>query len=165
MLLNFILLLAVLLAILLLLRQLRKPDVDKYILPVCRFSISKPHFEIDGAERIAKYSVFSKNKDRYFRDFPIGFKFYSDDKFRSKIRITYTVPEDDEVEVVYDRMVEFEDNTKEHIYYINDVIVGEINIEVYTLAQYGKPTVLFEILQSNMCHLDKEHKLEIVFPS
>ena len=106
MLLNFILLLAVIIAIILLLRQLRKPDVDKYILPTCRFSITKPEFRIDGVERIAKYSVLSKNKDRYFRDFPLGFKFYSEDKFRSKIRITYTVPEDDEIEVIYDRMIE-----------------------------------------------------------
>jgi hypothetical protein len=164
MLLNLILLLAVILAIILLLRQLRKPNVDKYILPICKFLITNPQFHIDGSERIAKYSVISKIKNRYFRDFPIGFKFYSEDKFRSKIRITYTVPEDDEVEVIYDRMLEFQDNVKEHIYYINDLIVGQINIEIYTDSQYGKPTILFELLQSNMCHMDKEHKLEIKFP-
>jgi hypothetical protein len=165
MLLNLILLLSVILAILLLLRQLRKPNIDKAILPVCRFSISKPTFEIDRQTKIAKYSVFTRNQDRYFRDFPIGFKFYSNEKFRTKIKITYTVSGDDEVEVVYDRMVEFDDIAKGHIYYINDVILGSIDIEIYTDSHYGTPTVLFELLQNNMCHMDKEHKLEIVFPN
>jgi len=165
MLLNSILLLLVILAILLLLRQLRKPNVDEYVLPICKFFISNILFEINNNVRTAKYSVFSKNKDRYFRDFPIGFRFYSNEKFRSKIKITYTVPEDDEVEVIYDQVVEFKDNAKEYIYYINDIIIGRINVEIVTYSEYGKPTILFEILQNNMCHMDKEHKLEIVFSS
>lgn len=164
MLLNLILLLSVILAIFLLLRQLRKPHIEKEILPICRFSISNPRFELNGETKIAKYSVYTRNKDRYFRDFPVGFKFYSNQKFRSKIKITYTVSGDDEVEVIYDRMVEFDDVAKDHIYYINDVIIGSIDIEIYTDSHYGAPTILFELLQSNMCHMDKEHKLEIVFP-
>lgn len=164
MLLNLILLLSVLFAILLLLKQLRKTNVPESILPVCNFNITKPQYEIEGSIKIAKYSVITKNKDRYFRDFPIAFKFYSDKKFRSKIRITYTISGDDEVEVIYDRVVEFEDYKKEHIYYINDVIVGSIDIEVYTDSQYGQPTILFELLQGNQCHMDREHKLEIKFP-
>ena len=71
---------------------------------------------------------------------------------------------DDEIEVIYDRVVEFEDNKKEHIYYINDVIVGSIDIEIFTESQYGIPTIEFELLQGSMCHMDKEHKLEIKFP-
>jgi hypothetical protein len=165
MLLNLILLLLVTLAIFILLRQLRKPNLEKEILPICRFSISRPRFEINGSEKIAKYSVLTRNRDRYFRDFPIGFKFYSEEKFRSKIKITYTVSGDDEVEVVYDRMVEFDDVAKNHIYYINDVIMGSIDIEIYTDSVYGTPTILFELLQNNMCHMDKDHKLEIVFPN
>ena len=164
MLLNSILLLLIILAITLLIRQLRKPSISKYTVPICKFFISKPYFKINNNIRIANYTVISKNKDRYFRDFPIGFKFYSDDKFLSKIRITYNVPEDNEIEVIYDRLVEFQENSKEHIYYINDIIVGVINIEIYTDSEYGKPTILFELLQNNMCHMDKEHKLEIQFP-
>lgn len=164
MLLNLILLLCVLFAILLLLKQLKKTRVQEPILPICNFNITKPHYEINESVKIAKYSVHTKNKDRYFRDFPIGFKFYSDKKFRSKIKITYTISGDDEIEVIYDRVVEFVDYKKEHIYYINDVIVGSIDIEIYTDSQYGQPTILFELLQGNQCHMDKEHKLEINFP-
>lgn len=164
MLLNLILLLIILTGIFVLYNQFKKSDVETIILPECKFFISQPAYEIDGQVKIAKYSLYTKNKNRYFRDFPIGFKFYSEHKFRSKIKISYTVSGDDEVEIIYDRVVEFEDNAKEHIYYINDVVVGSIDVEIYTDSDYGKPTILFEILQNNMCHLTKDYKLEINFP-
>lgn len=165
MLLNFILLLIVIGAIVLLYRQLKDPcRTEEHILPECKFTISNPQYVIDDSTRIAKYSVHTKNKNRYFRDFPIGFRFYSNEKFKSKIKITYNISNDEEIEVIYDKMVEFEDNTKEHIYYINDVIVGAIDIEIYTNSVYGKPTIGFEILQNNMCHMTKDYKLEIKFP-
>lgn len=165
MLLNFILLVIVVGAILLLYRQLNKSEIPNEILPECKFSISKPKFEIDNTVRIARYSVITKNKDRYFRDFPLGFKFFSNEKFKSKIRITYTVPGDDEIEVIYDRIIEFNENATEHIYYVNDVIIGSIDIEIFTDSLYGRPKILFELLQSNICHMNKEHKLLIEFPT
>lgn len=169
MLLNLLLLISVILAIFLLIRQLRKSDVDKqHILPTCKFSISKIKYDIDKNTRIAKFSISSKNKNRFYRDFPLGFKFYSLNKFRSKIRITYNVSDyKDDKEVIYDRIVEFEigDSKKTHIYYINDIVAGTLDIEIYTSSQYGKPTILFEILQNNKCHLDKNYKVEINFPS
>jgi hypothetical protein len=165
MLLNLILFFIVLGAIILLYLQLRKPYIaEKFILPECKFTITNPEYEISDNVRIAKYSVYTKNKNRYFRDFPIGFRFYSNEKFKSKIKITYNVANDEEIEVIYDKMVEFEDHIKEHIYYVNDVIVGSIDIEIYTDSVYGKPTIGFEILQNNMCHMTKEYKLEIKFP-
>ena len=90
--------------------------------------------------------------------------FYSNYKFRAKIKITYTTIGDDDVEIIYDKVVDFEDNVKEHIYYINDVILGSIDIEIYANIDYGNPVIGFEILQSNVCHMSKEHKLEIKFP-
>jgi hypothetical protein len=164
MLLNFILLLIVIFAIMTIYQQIKKPDVDQQILPDCRFIITKPQFKIEDTTKIAQYSVITKNRDRYFRDFPLGFKFYSDQKFRSKIRISYTISGDDEVEIIYDRVVQFDDNVKEHIYYINDVIIGSIDIEISADTDYGKPIIGFEILQSKMCHMTREHKLEIKFP-
>jgi len=164
MLLNLILLLLIIFVIILLSRQLQKFSPDSYIIPLCNFKILNPSFEIRESIKIARYSIISKNKDRYFRDFPIGFSFYSNEKFRSKIKITYTITGDDEIEVIYDRIVEFNETMTKHIYYINDVIVGSIDIEIYTNSYYGTPTILFELLQNNMCHMDKEHKLEIVFP-
>jgi len=161
---NFLLFLITLTISILLYKRLKKSNIDQFILPDCRFTITKPKFETDESVRIAKYSVITKNKNRYFRDFPIGFKFYSDKKFRSKIKISYTISGDEEEEIIYDRVVEFDDNAKEHIYYINDMILGHINIEIYTDSYYGKPTIEFEILQNNMCHMSKEHKIEIEFP-
>jgi len=166
MLLNFILLIIVIATIILLFRELKKPSIDNYIMPECNFVITRPRYKIENDTiRIAKFSVLSKNKNRYFRDFPIGFRFYSDEKFRSKIRISYNVSEDDDIEIIYDRVVEFEEGVKEHIYYINDVIMGSIDIEIYTDTYYGKPSIDFEILQNNMCHLNKVYKIEIKFPN
>ena len=144
-------------------RQIRKFSAEKP-LPECNFKIKDLRFEVDAPVQVARFVVLTKNRDRYFRDFPIGFKFYSDEKFRSKIRISYNVTGDDEIETIFDKVVEFEDAAKEHIYYINDVIVGSIDIEIFTNTQYGRPKIMFEILQNNMCHMTKEHKLEIVFP-
>ena len=165
MILNFLLLLAIIVAIILLFKQIRKPSIDHFLIPTCEFTITKPKFEINQNVRIAKYSVLSKYKDRYFQDFPVGFKFYSDHNFSSNIRISYTVSDSNEVEVIYDKLVEFNNNAKEYIYYINDVIIGKINIEVYTLSINGKPSIEFEILQGSICHVEKEYKLQIVFPS
>lgn len=144
-------------------RQIRKFSAERP-LPECNFKIKNLRFEVDIPIQIARFAVITKNRDRYFKDFPIGFKFYSDEKFRSKIKISYKVTGDDEIETIYDRVVEFEDSAKEHIYYINDVIVGSIDIEIFTNTQYGRPKITFEILQNNMCHMTKEHKLDIVFP-
>jgi hypothetical protein len=162
---NFLLFLITLIMCIVLYRQFKIQTVDQLILPDCKFTITKPKFEINESIRIAKYSVITRNKNRYFKDFPIGFKFYSNQKFRSKIKITYVISGDDEIEIIYDRIVEFDDNAKEHTYYINDVIVGSIDIEIYTDSYYGKPTIEFEILQNNMCHMSKEHKIKIEFPS
>lgn len=164
MLINIILFLFILVTIILLYRQLKNSDIDRKILPTCKFTITKPEFEINSSIRIARYSVITKFKNRYFRDFPLGFRFYSNEKFRSKIKITYTSTGDDEIETIYDRIVDFDENVTEHIYYINDVIIGSIDIEIYTNSYYGKPTIGFEILQSNICHMTEEHKIEIIFP-
>jgi len=164
MLLNFILFLIAISLIFLLVHQIKKPSIHEYIKPDCKFIISKPIFYIDEETRIAKYCVLSKNKNRFFLDFPIAFKFYSNEKFRSKIRITYRIPDDDDEELIYDKLVEFEDVPQEHIYYINDIIVGKINIEIYTYSNYGSPTIKFEILANNLCETSPDHKIEINFP-
>ena len=91
MILNFLLLLAIIAAIIILFKQIRKPNIDHFLIPTCEFTITKPKFEIDKNVRIAKYSVVSKYKDRYFQDFPVGFKFYSDQSFSSNIRISLLI--------------------------------------------------------------------------
>lgn len=165
MIINLILFLVVFIAIILLYRQIKIVDIEKEKkFTVCKFYISNPIYEINNSTKIAKFKVYSKNKNIYFQDFPIAFKFYSNDKFCSRIKITYNVTYDDEIEIIYDKIVEFTENVIEHIYYINDIIVGSIDIEIQVDSFYGKPTILFEILQNNLCFLDKEYKLEIIFP-
>ena len=164
MLLNGLLLVIIIIAVLLLIKMLRKNDLDKFLLPICSFIISEPEFIINDHFKIVKFNITTSNGDRYFRDFPLGFKFYSEEKFKSKVKISYTEVDDNETEIIYDRIIEFDDTVKDHIYYINDIIIGGIDIEIYTSSEYGTPTILFEILQGNMCHMESDHKLEIVFP-
>jgi hypothetical protein len=167
MILNLILLGIILVSIILLIQQLKKPSVDSLILSPCNFKITEPEYEINGEKRTARYKVISKNKNRFFLDFPVEFSFLSDFKFISKIRITYIHFDDDEIELIYDRIVRSDgsnDNIKKHIYYINDVVIGGINIEICTHSRQGKPTIIFEILQNITCHMIKEHKLIIEFP-
>lgn len=164
MLLNFILLLAIFLSIILLSTIKKSDEADKYLIPTCKFYISNPIYEIELPIRSASFKIYSKDKDRYFRDFPVGFRFYSNSSFKSKITITYMVMGDSEAETIYDLDVEFEDNAKEYIYYISDVIIGSIDIEILTLSEYGKPSISFEILQGNVCHMKDKHKIDIIFP-
>jgi len=164
MLLNFILFFILTFAIFLLIKQIKEPNFEKAMLPICKFDITKPKFEIENNIRLAKYKITSKGKNRYFKDFPLSFKFYSDHKFKSEIRISYRIPDDIDEETIYSKVVEFDENFKEHIYYINDIIMGSISIEIYTNSEYGKPSIDFEILQGNICHMNTSHKLQIIFP-
>jgi len=164
MLLNFILILIIICIVALVYFHLRKHLICNQILPECNFIITNPEFTINDSIKIAKFNVIISEKNRYFQDFPLGFKFYSDQKFRSNIKISYNISDDDEIEVIYDKIVDFEDTIKEHDYYINDIIMGSIDIEIYTNISYGNPKISFEILQSNRCHMKEPHKLEIIFP-
>lgn len=165
MILTLILFLGVLFAIILLIKQLRKKDVNLSLLPPCNFYLSKPVYEIKDNIKIARYTV--KNRLRgifYFEDFPISFMFFSKQNFRSKITISYSVRDDDEVETIYDQVVDFSQNNSKHIDYINNVIVQALDFEIEVESQYGNPSILFEIIQSNFCHKDKEYTLLIQFP-
>lgn len=164
MILNSILILIIILSIIFLIKLIKRNDLDKYFLPICSFIISEPEYIIDNNIKIVKFSISTSNDNRYFRDFPLGFKFFSTKKFSSRIKISYTEKNENEVEIIYDRIIEFDDNAKEYIHYINDIIVGVINIEIYTFSQCKSPSILFEILQSNICHMETPHKLEIIFP-
>ncbi len=58
----------------------------------------------------------------------------------------------------------FEQDTKEHVYYITDVILGSIDFEIEMDIDYGQPIVSFEILENSLCRLTEEYHLEIKFP-
>lgn len=162
---NFLLLVISIIFIIILSKQFGpEPEID--LKPECKFRISNPKFEIEGNKKIARFSVHVDNIDKYFLDFPVLFKFYSDYRFKSKIKIIYNIPGDDEEkEVIYDRLLLFEEDTKEHVYYITDIILGSINFEIELEIDYGEPIISFEILENSLCRLTEEYYLEIKFPN
>jgi len=166
MILSLVLLIIIVITIAFLIKYLQKNEREQFhFMPICRFKITNPNYTINKNIRIAKFKVYSKNQNRYFQDFPIQFSFFSDKEFKSKIKIEYICAEDNESELIYDSIVEFDKNKKQHIYYINDVIMGSIDIDIETDTYYGKPNIRFEILQNTLCHMDKEHAIDIIFPN
>ena len=161
---NFLLVIVSLTLIFILSKQFKlEPEID--LKPECKFRITNPKFEICGNKKYARYSVYVDNVDKFFLDFPVLFKFYSDYKFKSKIKITYTTPGDDGQEIIYDKLLVFEEDTKEHVYYITDVILGSIDFEIELEVDYGQPIISFEILENSLCRLTEEYYIEIKFPN
>lgn len=112
----------------------------------------------------ATFSIKILNNHRYFADFPISFKFYSDQRFKTSVKISYKTIKTEIPELIIDKVVLFKNKTKEYIHYINDVILGQIYIQIQANIEYGSPIIQFEILDNNNCILGDEYKLEIIFP-
>lgn len=159
---NLLLIFMVLLCILLIISILRRPFDSKR--NPCKFKINSPKYIVEDNIRKAAFSINVEKTHRYFINFPLSFKFYSFEKFKTYVKITYTTPGEEEPQVVFDRIVEYTSKTKEHIVYITDVIMGKINIEITTESSYGNPIIGFEIMENSTCELTKEHKLELKFP-
>lgn len=152
----------ILLCVLLIISLIRKPYDERTKNP-CKFKISTPRFKIDGDKKYAGFHILVEKKHKYFINFPLLFKFYSDSNFKMDCRIYYTTPGEDR-QLVLDRQIEFISKTKEHTVYITDVIMGKILIEIELEVDRGLPIIEFEILENSTCTLMKEYKLEIVFP-
>lgn len=138
-----------------------KKDKDK---PVCDFKISKPDFSDKNNKRFANFTVGVSEKHIFFRDFPILFKFFSDNRLKSKVKITYKTAKKSRREEIINKTIIFNFKSEEYIYYINDIIIGKIYIEIELDIEYGNPIIEFIILENNTCKLDKEYKLQIDFP-
>jgi len=130
----------------------------------CKFKIADLKFKTIGNKKIANFSVVVVNKHTFFIDFPVSFRFYSDYRFKAKIKIHYKSRKDDEPEEILNKTIVFETKSKEHQYYINDIIIGRINIEIEVRPEYGMPIIEFEILKNPLCDITSDHKLEIKFP-
>ena len=130
----------------------------------CKFKITRPKYKSKGNKKYAKFDVVVLNNHTFFVDFPISFKFYSDNRFKSKIKIRYSTMSDSEPEEIINKNIIFETKTKEHTYYITDIIIGKIEIQIELLIDYGNPIIEFEILENQLCDLSKEYKLELIFP-
>ena len=160
---NLLLIVMVILCILLIISILKKP-FDGVSRNPCKFKILSPKYIKDGNKKKAHFVIIVKKSHRYFINFPLLFKFYSDNQFKSHVKVTYITPEEDKPQLILDKFIEFTSKTKEHIVYITDVIMGKIMIELTLEVEHGKPIIGFEIMKNSTCDLIKEHKLELIFP-
>jgi len=132
--------------------------------PTCDFKFSSIKYKKNNDTTTAFFNVKVSNKHRFFIDFPVLFKFFSDNRFKSKIRINYKSSVKGSREEIINKTIIFETKTQEYIHYINDIIIGELFIEIEVRTDYGKPIIAFSILENKICKLGKEFKIEISFP-
>ena len=159
---SFILTVLVILCLLLIVSLFMRPLGDKAKNP-CRFKILPPKYTINGNKKYACFYIVVEKNHRYFINFPLLFKFYSDQKFRAKVKAFYTIAKENR-QIILDKNIEFISQTKEYIIYITDIIVGKILIEVEIEIEEGSPIIGFEIMNNSTCEMMKEQKIEIRFP-
>ncbi len=152
----------VILCILLLVSIFRKP-FDYIPINPCRFKILEPQYTVDGNKKKASFMILVEKKHRYFINFPLSFKFYSDSEFKSMVRIFYSVPNYPRQKLL-EKYIEYISKIKEHIVYITDVVVGKVIIDIEIEIESGNPIIEFQILENSTCDLTKDRKLEIKFP-
>jgi hypothetical protein len=159
---NILLIVLVILCALLLISLIRRPfNNDKN---PCRFKIFSPKYNIEGNKKRARFDIVVEKKHRYFINFPLSFKFYSHEQFKSSVKIIYETSGEEGPQLLLDKQIEFITKVKEHVVYITDIIIGKITIEIFLDIEYGSPIVEFQILENNTCDLTKEYKLELIFP-
>lgn len=152
----------IILCILLIISIFKKP-FDYTPRNPCRFKILSPQFSEENNKKKASFMILVEKKHRYFINFPLSFKFYSDQEFKSLVRIFYTVPSYPK-QKLFEKTVEYISKSKEHIVYLTDVVVGKVIIDIELDNEMGSPIILFQILENSTCDLIKEYKLEIKFP-
>lgn len=159
---SLLLIALVLLCIFLIISIIRKPFEREYR-NLCNFKILPPKFGKKDGIKWASFSIAIEKKHKFFINFPLLFKFYSDSSFISDIKIFYKVSGDDKKKVL-DKEIEFREKAREHIVYITDVILGELLIEINVrVIEGGDPIVGFEIMKNSTCDLKKEYKMELDF--
>lgn len=152
----------IILCVLLIISLIRKP-FDQRIKNPCRFKILPPKYTLDGNKKLASFNIIVEKRHRYFINFPLLFRFYSDEKFKTLVKVFYSTPGENK-QLLLDKEIEFFSKNKEYTVYITDVIMGKILIEVELEVNHGSPVIDFEIMENSTCTLLKEHKLEINFP-
>lgn len=150
------------LCVLLIISLIRKP-FDHRVKNPCRFKILPPKYRADGNKKYASFNIVVEKKHRYFINFPLLFRFFSDSKFKTLVKIFYSIP-NEEKQLLLDREIEFISKTREYTVYLTDIIMGKIFIEVELEITNGSPHIEFEIMENSTCTLMKEHKLSIDFP-
>ena len=158
---NLLLISMIILCVLLIISIIKNP-FDDNTKNTCRFKIQSPKYILECYRKTAIFNITVEKKHKYFINFPLSFKFYSHDKFKTFVKIKYKIP--GEEQILLEKIIEFTSKVTEHIVYITDIIVGKITIEIILDVINEKPIICFEILQNNTCNLTKEHKLELIFP-
>lgn len=151
------------LCVLLIISLIRKPFDDRVKNP-CKFKILSPNYTVDGPLKHVTFNIVVEKRHKYFINFPLLFKFYSDARFKADVKVFYSTPGEAK-QLILDKQIEFISKTKEYIVYITDVIMGKIIIEVDLEVDRGSPIIDFEIMENSTCKLMKTHKLIIKFPS
>ena len=159
---NLILAVLVILCLLLIVSLFIRPLEDKAKNP-CRFKILPPKYTISGNKKYACFHIVVEKNHRYFINFPLLFKFYSDRKFRARVKAFYSITKENR-QIILDKEIEFISQTKEYIVYITDIIMGRLLIEVELEVEEGSPIIGFEIMDNSTCTMMKEQKIEIRFP-
>jgi hypothetical protein len=161
---SLLLAILIILCILLIISIFRKP-FDEIQKNPCRFKIMLPKYSIsdDKSKRQVSFNIVVEKRHRYFINFPLLFKFYSNKEFKTFVKIHYTVPGDKKQKLL-EKDIDFTTKTKEHIVYITDVIMGKILIEIDLEVDMGNPIIEFEIMENSTCDLTKEHRLELKWP-
>jgi len=159
---DLLLIIMVILCVILIISIIRKP-FDYNYKNICKFKILPPNYIVIGNKKIASFNILVEKKHRYFINFPLLFKFYSKERFKSLVRIKYIT--DEEEQTLFEKNIEFSSSTYEHTVYITDIILGKITIEIILELEYGNPIVQFEIMNNNTCDITKEYKLELNFPN
>jgi hypothetical protein len=156
---NVLLVLMVILCTLLIISILKNP-FDSYK-NACKFKIQRPKYKSDNNKKSASFNILVEKKHRYFINFPLLFKFYSKEKFKTFVRIKYITEEEDQI--LFEKDIEFTSIVCEHVVYITDIIMGKITVEIFLNIEHGNPIIGFEIMNNNTCDLTKEYKLELIF--
>jgi len=131
----------------------------------CKFKITNPKYRKDGNKKYAYFSVVvSGGSTAFFSDFPLIFIFYSDTRFKSRIKINYSTRDCTENEEILNKTVVFERHAEEFVCPINDIIPDQIHIQIEIDPEYGYPNAIFSIRQNPLCENTSELVKYINFP-
>jgi hypothetical protein len=128
------------------------------------FKFSKVIYDEILNKKIAKFTLSTPKKHTFFIDFPILFKFFSDNRFKGRIKINYRSSTLDKKEEIINKIIILESKTEECIHYLNDIIIGKIYFEIELFTEYGEPIIEIQVLENTLCKLNKEIKIIIKFP-
>jgi hypothetical protein len=127
----------------------------------CIFKIQHPRIKKKGNKRIVSIEIEVSKQYRYFINFPILFRFFSNKPDTlTHISIYYIIPESNKKELLYKKQLCLSEEVIEFQAHITDIIIEKIVIEMDIDLIKGNPLISFELLESDSCK-EENHKVEI----